>query len=291
MFKRLIVATDLSPASSAVVGCLGGLKAYGAEECLLLQCVSFVGAMSTAFSYDVEPLRRILDEQQAILEKQGFSVEARTVIGSPKHEIVRISATEDYGLIVVGSQGHSLAGEKLLGGVAYGVLSKTVKPVLVVPVKKMAGEETACEPTNPFNFGEHVLFATDFSEMADKAFMQVEQLVACGVRKVTLIHVQDKVKLEKHLEHRLDEFNQIDRARLELLKTALLKLGAEDVRIELPYGCPKNEIVTRIRENRVSLVVMGRQGRGLMGEVFLGSVSHAVARLSEAPVLLIPAEG
>jgi len=63
------------------------LEAYGAEECLLLQCVSFVGATSTAFSLDVESLRRILVEPLAILGKQGFTVETITVIGSPKHEI------------------------------------------------------------------------------------------------------------------------------------------------------------------------------------------------------------
>lgn len=36
MFSRFIVATDLSPASFAVVDGLGGLRAYGARQCLLL---------------------------------------------------------------------------------------------------------------------------------------------------------------------------------------------------------------------------------------------------------------
>ena len=37
-----------------------------------------------------------------------------------------------------------------------------------------------------------------------------------------------------------------------------MKLGAEDVRVELPYGSPLNEIITRIREDKVSLVVLER---------------------------------
>jgi nucleotide-binding universal stress UspA family protein len=61
------------------------------------------------------------------------------------------------------------------------------------------------------------------------------------------------------------------------------------VRIELPYGSPKKEIVARTKRDDVSLVVMGSQGRGYLAELFLGSVSHAVARHSEVPVLLIPA--
>ena len=83
MFKRLIAATDLSPASFAVVSCLEKLKAYGAEQCLLLQCLSFSEAASTALSYHTDPLEKMLNEQKNILEEQGFSVETRTVVGVP----------------------------------------------------------------------------------------------------------------------------------------------------------------------------------------------------------------
>ncbi|MEX2382594.1 MAG: universal stress protein [Opitutales bacterium] len=135
MFKRFIVATDLSPASFAVASCLGALKAYGGEQCLLLQCLTFREAASTALSYHTEPIEGMLKEQKEILEKQGFTVEARTVVGTAKREVNLIAVEEDYSLIVVGAQGHSLVAEKLLGGVAYGIINSTKKPVLVVPVQ------------------------------------------------------------------------------------------------------------------------------------------------------------
>lgn len=288
MFERFIVATDLSAASFAVVSCLDGLKTYGARHCLLLQCLSFSDAASTALSYHTEPLEEMLNEQKGMLEKQGFNVEARTVVGAPKREIARIAAKEDYSLIVIGAQGQSLVGEKLLGGVAYGVLNKTVKPVLVIPVEKKPGEDKNCEPVARCRFGDHVLFATDFSEMADHAFTYVEQLVASGARKVTLVHVQDQTKLEQHLKDRLEEFNAIDRSRLENLKQALIKKGAPQVETEVCYGVPFQEITRLIRERDAQLAVMGTQGRGFVGKVFLGSVSHGVVRDSVAPVLLIP---
>jgi|GEM_PF-6003729 len=37
MFKRVIIATDLSKDSNALIGCFGRLKAYGVEKCLLVQ--------------------------------------------------------------------------------------------------------------------------------------------------------------------------------------------------------------------------------------------------------------
>lgn len=124
MYKKMIVATDLSAASDAVVGCLSGLKKFGTEQCLLLQCLSFNDAASASLTYDTEPLDERLEVQKETLEQQGFTVEARTVVGAPSHEITRIADEEDYPLIVVGTQGHSLAGERILGGVTYGVISK-----------------------------------------------------------------------------------------------------------------------------------------------------------------------
>lgn len=288
MFKKFIVATDLSPASDAVVNCLSGLKEYGAEECLLLQCLSFTEAASTAYSYHTAPLEESLTRQKIALEQEGFRVEARNVVGTPKREINQIAVQENFDLIVVGAQGQSLAEEKLLGGVAYGVVNKTSKPVLVVPVEKEPGEEKVCKPVYRCGFSDHVLFATDFSAIADNAFTQLEKLVAEGVKKITLVHIQDKTKLEQHLASRLDEFNQIDYQRLEKLQEALLKRGAPEIELEVLYGIPYKEISRLVRERNVQMVIMGTQGRGFVGEIFLGSVSHNVIRHSVAPVLLIP---
>ncbi len=100
MFERFIVATDLSPASYAVVNCLAELRTFGAQHCLLLQCLSFGDAASAGLSYHTDRLEAMLDEQKALLEDQGFAVEVRTVVGAPKKEIVRVAADEGHSLIV-----------------------------------------------------------------------------------------------------------------------------------------------------------------------------------------------
>lgn len=291
MYKKIIVATDVSAASDAVVGCLATLKNFGTKECLLLQCLSYPQATSASLAYDTEPLEEMLSDQKKSLETQGFIVEARVVVGAPRHEVVRIAKDEDFQLIVVGTQGHSLAGDKMLGGVAYGVINNSTKPVLVVPIRKKIGDVRMCEPTSTCRFNAHVLFATDFSEIADNAFSHIEKMVAAhGVKKIDLLHVQDRVKIENHLQDRLGEFNQIDTERLERLKGILQKVGAEDVSIEVSYGIPAQEILTRIEKDSVSLIVMGTQGRGFFGELLLGSVSHSIVRQSTVPVLLVPAK-
>ncbi len=80
MFDRLIVATDLSPASYAVVRCLGRLRTLGAEHCLLLQCISTATAASTA-----------LLRQLVAMATQGRGFVGELVLGSVSHKVVRRS--------------------------------------------------------------------------------------------------------------------------------------------------------------------------------------------------------
>lgn len=289
MFNRIIVATDLSPASFAIAGCLGGLKALGTTHCLLLQCLDFQEATSTALSYSTAGLDESLERQRAILESQGFEVETRNVPGFAKSEINRVAAKEDYSLVVVGAHGRSMVGEALMGGVAYAVIHSARKPVLLLPLELKGADREVCVQPAGCDLRQHLLFPTDFSETADRAFTYVEGFASSGTRRITLLHVQDKVRIDPHLSHRLDEFNEIDRGRLEGLAARLRKAGTPDVDIELRYGSPFEEIRQVVQERNVHLVAMGSQGRGYMKELFLGSVSHNVARHAEVPLLLIPA--
>lgn len=289
MFNKFIVATDLSPASFGVVNCLAGLRSYGATHCLLLQCLNLQQAASVAFSYTTEPLESFLEAQKEVLELQGFKVKTRVVPGFAKQEINRIAQTEDYALVVVGAHGHSMVGEALLGGVASAVIHGARRPVLVVPLEEIPGRTDVCVKATRCDFSKHILFPTDFSDNADYAFSYVKKLAGAGAKRVTLLHVQDKSRIDPHLQHRLEEFNEIDRGRLEKMKDTLQQNSSVAVETEICYGMPFQEITRRIHGGDVDLVVMGSQGRGFIEEIFLGSVSHNVARHTEAPLLLIPA--
>jgi nucleotide-binding universal stress UspA family protein len=288
MFSKMLVATDLSEASDRVICTLGGLKALGTREALLIHCFNIrdVGSLADTL---MEQARPAFEKQKKVLEDQGFRVTAKMVLGLPHIEINRQADEHDCSLIVVGSHGETMAGEIMLGGVASAVIHSATRPVLILRLrlKDEDGRSVCEEPTcNPLG---HVLFPTDFSDNAEHAFSYVQRIAECGAKRITLLHVQDQIKIDRHLKDRLEEFNRIDTERLERLKAELVKRGVQDVRIELPYGSPKKEIVARTKRDDVSLVVMGSQGRGYLAELFLGSVSHAVARHSEVPVLLIPA--
>ena len=288
MFKKMLVATDLSEASEQFVCSLGSLKAIGTRQAVLIHCfnVRDVGTMANRL---IELTKPLFERQKKMLQNLGFKVTAKMVLGLPQIEINRQADEHDCSLIVVGSTGHTVVGEILLGGVASAVIHSATRPVLILRLQAPGGDANEAYRTWECDCLQHVLFPTDFSDNAEHAFAYVRKLADCGAKRITLLHVQDQGRIDKHLKARLEEFNRIDTDRLQRLRDELKKLGVKKVSIELPYGSPKKEILDRVGGNEISLVVMGSQGRGYMGDIFLGSVSHAVTRHSEVPVLLVPA--
>jgi nucleotide-binding universal stress UspA family protein len=288
MFTKIVVATDLSAASDCVLSCLPGLKPLGAKSVHLVHALGLhhLDTLKYELARFVEP--RLL-QQEAALQAGGFETSVEIAAGIPEFEVNRIARERGASLIAVGSHGATLAREVLIGGVALAILHRATVPVLVMRLRiTEADRRPQCDAICA-DFTRHILYPTDFSDNAEHAFRYLEAIVKAGAKRVTLLHVQDKARISKHLEHKLEEFNRIDTERLERHRDALRKLGATEVNIELPYGSPLQEILRVARERGVSEIVMGSQGRGFIAEVFLGSVSHQVARHAPVPVLFIPA--
>lgn len=286
MFSNVLVASDLSPASDRVIACLHGLRPLGTERIILTHALGIrhLEELKHQLAPLVEPKLR---QQRQVLEKQGFAVEIVIAPGIPSWEINRVAKESRASMIVLGSHGATLAREVLLGSVALEVAHHAETPIFIAQLKIAEEAEHGCNMICE-DFHARVLFLTDFSDIAARAFTYVEQLVRAGGRRLTLLHVQDKTRIYGHLKDKLDEFNRIDRERLERLEKRLKELGATEVSIELPYGTPKQEIVQRVERGDYSMIVMGTQGRGFFGEIFIGSVALHVARRVVVPTLLIP---
>lgn len=288
MFSRILVPTDLSEGSDHVIGCLHGLRPLGTTDAILMHALGL--RHLEVLKYE---LMRLIDPrlqaQKAELEKQGFTTAVCVAPGPPTIEINRVAVAERVSMIVMGTHGASLAAEVLVGNVAMHVVQNASVPVLVIRVKIATnGAGAKCQAACA-DLTQPILYATDFSDTAERAFGYLEHIVASGARRVTLLHVQDKARIGGHLEKQLVEFNRIDEGRLQRLRGRLLEKGAKDVRLEIPYGSPISEITRRAKEGEYAMIVMGSQGRGFISEIFLGSVSHNVVRQAPIPVLLIPA--
>lgn len=289
MFSHVLITSDLSAASDAVMYCLPALKRLGATECTLFHAlgVRHIDSLGTLLRDAVQP---VLLRQKEILDQSGLTIHLEIAKGIPSEELNDYASRNAISLIVMGTHGESAAEHSLfrLGKVTSEVLHHHSKPLLLLRTRIIDRHKEFCLPASCEDFAQHVLFATDFSETAALAFSHVKALVGTGCRHITLLHVQDRTKIYPHLMERLEEFNRIDTERLEMHRNLLLQLGAESVEIKLPFGNPTQEILNESKLD-YSLVVLGSQGKGFIHEVFIGSVSHNVARHAEMAVLLVPA--
>lgn len=293
MFPKIIIATDLSGASMEIVRCTCGLLPLGTKEIFLINCLKPWEAVSIAYTVSLDKLKEMLKDQQKILLDQGFKVKSNIVFGSAHREINKIAKDNNYSAILIGSHGHTLSHEVPLGSVASEIIQYALKPIILIKLKvinKGEGEENVCKVNSPCSeFLSSILYPTDFSENSDEAFPYVEKLVENKAKKVTLLHVQDMIKLAKSTKKELAEFDRIDKERLEVMKEKLLKANKDmKVEIKILRGKPSIEIVNFAEANSSSLVVMGNQGRGFVRDLFIGNVSYTVARKINTSMLLIP---
>lgn len=264
MFTKVLACDDLSPAFKPVLAGLRSLRSLGTREVVLVHALGLenLEELRDSFRAAVEPH---LAAKRVAIQELGIRVETEIAPGAPAREIARIARERSASLSVLGSAS-SRAHELLLGSVAVEVLHASDVPALV------------CGPRNRLDpgrggLGDRVLWATDLRANTDRALEFVERLSRARPSCVDVVRVQG---------------TQGERARLEHLRKRLLLAGAGDVHVETPEGSPAQEIVRLAGEHGATLVVVGTSGRGSASALYLGSVSHAVARASPVPVLLVP---
>ncbi len=287
MFERLLVTTDLSEASENMLKCLGPLRRVGAQEATLLHVADIrdVGGLYISLLKLLEPR---LAHMEGILKQQGYATRVETPLGRPSREIDAFAVKGDYSVIVAGTHGESVAKDVLLGSVVHSLLQEARKPVLLIPFNVLAATEKERCQVLCGDFFQHVLFATDFSDTSEEAFLYLRHIVENTKVEATLYHVQDKARIEPHLKDKLEEFNRIDMERFERLEKDLAGAGAGKVQKVIEYGRPAKLLVERANSGAYSMLVMGNQGRGYLAEAFLGRVANHIVHHADIPVLLVP---
>jgi nucleotide-binding universal stress UspA family protein len=138
---------------------------------------------------------------------------------------------------------------------------------------------------------KHVLVPVDFSPPSTLAVNHGVSLARKFRAKLTLLHVIEPAtaltytfptESEKALEARFE--------RAERMLAAML--GPEDqddlnLRISVTIGGIEPEIITAIHETHADIVVMGTHGRGLLRRCLTGSVTQALLRKVDVPILTV----
>jgi len=146
--RDLLVPVDYSEPSRAALAAAVPLAATLAAKIVVLhawECPPFAEkarALPASPGAAHRPLGELIAEAAAnelerfiasTLQSSPAAVETRLVSGSPARAILEELESGRYGLVVMGTHGHSPAGALLLGSVTERVLRLSATPVLVVP--------------------------------------------------------------------------------------------------------------------------------------------------------------
>jgi len=142
---KVLAAIDLSRASSYIIEAVHRVATAADAEVHLLHVVTPLPSISgPEFQPVMEPMavttdyldeRDQLNELVSQLTSTGVNARALMATGSPVTAVLNEAKRLNAELIVVGSHGHGLLYDALLGSVSAGILRKSPIPVLVVPTR------------------------------------------------------------------------------------------------------------------------------------------------------------
>lgn len=286
MMERMLIPLDLYGAAPKMASAVEELARLGVTETALLYVVNIrdTGGMQVLRDED----RAVLSEWQDRLEGCGVAVVNTEVVnGIPWIEILERIEARHPSLVVMGSHGHTLITRMLLGSTAERVIQHSTVPVFILRLKVLEdGDPGTCTLITDRLFGR-ILFATDFSEDANKCIPYLEWMAGAPPDELVIVHVQDTRHLTPIPAGRMNEFNLRDTTRLQELKEHFLACGYSSVITELTGGNAISEILGIARNMEVSTIVMGAKGRHGVAETILGGVTETVIHHAPSHVMVV----
>jgi len=272
---RAVYATDLSAASEAAIEnetCLDCLGRIGVETFHLVTVIpSNVHAGMPGMNFE-ERRRRGLDRYRGVIEDAGFDVETHVVRGTPHRRINGIAETVRADLTLVGSRGQSPLENRVIGSTARNLARTTVVPLLVNRIERADDDPEVLRE----HLFQRILYATDFSENAERAFDAFSYL-RHATEEATLVHVESPK--EPPAEDPRDE--------LAALADTLEQWDIE-TETRVRQGDPADEILAVEDEVTPSTVLLGSRGQSRLRRLLLGSVSGEVVARADGNVFLVP---
>ena len=275
---KAVLATDLSAASEATIEnetCLECLGRIGIEEMHLVTVVpSNVHGGMPGIDFE-KRRRRSISNYERVIERAGFDVETHVVRGTPHRRIRGIAETIGASLTVVGSRGKSPLENRVIGSTARNLSRTTETPLLVNRIERGTDDPTVVRQ----HLFQRMLYATDFSENAERAFEAFSYL-RYATQEATLVHVETPKDPE------LAE-GEDPESRLAELAAQLEEWGIE-TRTEIRQGDPADEILAAEAEYDPTTILVGSRGHSRLRRLLLGSVSEDIVARANGNVMLVP---
>jgi nucleotide-binding universal stress UspA family protein len=136
----------------------------------------------------------------------------------------------------------------------------------------------------------HIVAATDFSAMGNRALLRAAELAILMKSKLTLLHVahDEDTSTPLYAQHEVrGEIQKLeDKLRAGLGDTSVAHV---DVSFVVRIGGVADQILQFVTENGADLIVLGAAGQKGLTQVLVGSVANRVVRTANVDVLVVTA--
>ncbi len=280
--KRILVPTDFSPTAEKAFRFAIDLADRIKASVLLYHNFipvesSFVASEVSREQYNAECEEKIIKRLNRLKKKvlaNPSTVTVSAIVGqSPLVDnMLDFANHNQIDLIIMGTQGATGLGKKLLGSVATRDIEKTELPLLLVPAKY--------ELEIPKKF----VLATNYQPTDQKALALVDTMAKAYDAEVTILHIinaymtesakaTEKSHFDSYASSLKPDFSE-SKIKFQLLETTLISETMETLEKSCPY-----DIMTMVRRKRT-----------FIESFFLKSFTKKMAYLIKKPFLIIPDE-
>jgi nucleotide-binding universal stress UspA family protein len=298
-FNRILLATDFSAGADAA---LQYAAVLARRSHATLQVLHVIDTRVAAFAHwtdifrSTEVLAAKESQETEALQKclahpalTGLDVQPLMRHGHPADNIIDVTA--DVDLVVMGTQGTTIATGKAAGKVARQVAHGSLAPVLLVPAAYRSTELTATTaPSLPI---QRILLAIHVVHYAPQAVTLSRAFAKVCNATLSVLQVLEPDKLRSYplaagagLYHNLSGMQALLQQRLEEVVPDTPTGPAVERLVVI--GTPSEVILQQANERRVDLVVMSVHAYGGVQKFFSPSTVDAVLEQTPCPLLAVP---
>ena len=220
-----------------------------------------------------EALANFVDDEMEtagnIVTARKVKVEAEVYYGSPVQDIVAMSKTDEFDLIIMGTAGQRNWGELMFGSVSTHVSQKAYCPVLLVPSE------------SEYKKVKDIVYACDFDHKSFKHVGLVSDVAKTFGANVHLLFVKTEENEWQDYSKDVEDMRTVFHAQAPKLKYTSDIIAEDDVVEGInKYG----------KVNEIDMVVAVTKHRRFWDRILHSSKVKEMAIYSELPVLVIKAD-
>ena len=285
-FRRILAATDFSPASRPAVRAAAKLAASHRGVVWITHAVAPVydamGGLPRMYremqSFVESEARRRLSRAVASVRKTGANVRPLELHGPAADAIRTAARVRRADLVVVGTHGRTGLPRLLLGSIASRIVATAPCPVLAVSRGRFSGRV------------QRIVFGTDFSDASRRAWATAVSLAKSQAARLRIVHAVAPLAMAQGAAWAYAEaesaFVADARRRLEGLRRAARRAGVRADAV-VARGAAHEALVRESRGAKDVWIVVGTHGLTGARGALLGSVASRVVATAPCPVLTV----